>query len=330
MKKIITWVVVVVIAILGVYSYGQYSTPTVYPVFCEDWGHTPPTTQDFSSCHKPYAYARETFTVDVPKNQVIQTSPDTTEVNKLNYCTIQDETHWSCGDGSLLKMPGGILATTKISRSGNRFYEYGLINVIFVTESEWSSINNGAPGILKNNAPEETSKPLTNNTLDADIASRIGKKSDTEKCVVESNVKICDLKYSSEVATDAFGYRNVLLEGNSATCIDMDTGKEISNDASRIRAKTSSSFCVSDFGYVYIDPTIQVTKHWNEIKRKDYSSPYTVDKAYDTCIWTWEDGSGQIPYIGVYGNVGARTGYNVKAFCKNGINQVDIYTYKQD
>ena len=143
-------IVIVFLALVG----GNSSTFTVYPVTCVDWfgpapsyTFTPPATQDFSNCHHPEAMERQTFSVDTSKDQVVQTSPDTSDVHKLDYCTIQDGQHWSCGDGGFSKMPGGIFASTQISRGGDKFNEYGLTAVIFVTESEWNSINNGKTSI---------------------------------------------------------------------------------------------------------------------------------------------------------------------------------------
>ena len=147
---------IVVLLILLVAVSVDNSNFTVYPVQCNDWIDTSPTVVDFSNCKKPKALERQTFSVDASKNQVTQISPDNADVHQLNYCTIQDAQHWSCGGyglskgGSLLGLPdspGGILASTQISRSGSNFSEKGLTNVIFVTESQWDSINNGKSSI---------------------------------------------------------------------------------------------------------------------------------------------------------------------------------------
>jgi hypothetical protein len=154
MKKII-YLSVIIVILLGVsifYFKDKTSIFTAYPVFCQDWFNTndttintfnPPAIQDFSNCHKPKAEERQVFSVDINKNNVIQTSPDNSSVIKLDFCTIQDTTHWSCGSGDLSKMPGGMLAATQINRSADNFNEYGLYSVIFVTKSQWESINNG-------------------------------------------------------------------------------------------------------------------------------------------------------------------------------------------
>ena len=140
-KKAWVWVGLgVVVLILVVYAVEQNSIITVYPVFCKDWGDTPPAVRDFSTCKQPYAYARETFNADTSKNQVIETSPDTSDVDQLDPCTIQDAQHWSCGNSG-----NEILGATQTSRSGDNFSMNGLINTILSTESQWNSINNGAP-----------------------------------------------------------------------------------------------------------------------------------------------------------------------------------------
>lgn len=152
--------------------------------------------------------------------------------------------------------------------------------------------------------------------------------SSNEKCIDESYIKICDLKFSSH--SDPTGYRNVFLEGtNNAACVDMKTGGVIENSPSRIRASSNPSFCASDYGYVYIDPTLKVAKFYEKIIREGYESPYKINSQYDTCLWAYQDGNGAIPYLDVLSSVGPRSGYSVAAFCKNGTSQVDIYTFKE-
>lgn len=149
-----------------------------------------------------------------------------------------------------------------------------------------------------------------------------------EKCVTEDvNVKICDLKFSSTVNTES-NHRNLSVEGNEVACVDMSTGEVSKNSIGSLRASLGPSFCATDFGIVYIDPTLQVTKQYGSITQKDYNSPYVIPRFYETCLWAYEDGNGQIPYLEVLGNVGNRSGFNVTAFCKNGDSQIDIYTSK--
>jgi hypothetical protein len=132
---------IAIIIFILMFSGNGNSNFTVYPVTCIDWFTTPPTVVDFSNCNQPKAMNRQTFSVNTTNNQVIQTSPDTADVHQLEYCTIQDEQHWSCGDW--LKMPGGVFASSQISRSGENFVEKGLTGIIFVTKMQWDSINNG-------------------------------------------------------------------------------------------------------------------------------------------------------------------------------------------
>src|ERR1700683_4063620 len=134
-------VIIVILVVIG-YSSKQNSTFTVYPVFCKDWGNNPPTTEDFANCQRPYAYARETFVVDQAKDQITETSPDNSSFYTLSSCTIQDNEHWGCGQSY------DAFGAVEPSRSGDQFSENGAygtpVDTIFVTESQWDSINNGA------------------------------------------------------------------------------------------------------------------------------------------------------------------------------------------
>jgi hypothetical protein len=108
----------------------------------------------------------------------------------------------------------------------------------------------------------------------------------------------------------------------------MKSGEVSMGDAGKLRASTGTAFCATDWGYVYIDPSLEVAKYYGGITREDYDKPYKIPQTYDTCLWTYSDGNGAIPYLEVLSSVGPRTGYDVKAFCMNGNNQVDIYSYK--
>ena len=171
---------------------------------------------------------------------------------------------------------------------------------------------------------QNTATTDTNTTSD----SSGGSASPNEKCVTEDkDMKICDLSFSNSFYSS--DYRNIFVEGNTVACVNMQTGEVSQGDAGRLRATTATAFCATDWGYVYIDPTLQVSKHYGAITREDYGKPYKIPQTYDTCIWTYNDGNGVIPYLEVLSNVGPRTGYNTRAFCANGNNQVDIYSYKE-
>lgn len=151
--------------------------------------------------------------------------------------------------------------------------------------------------------------------------------SPNEKCVVEDkNLKICDLSFSDSYYTS--DYRDILVEGNAVACVDMKTGAVTQGNAESLRATTNPAYCVTDWGYVYIDPSLYVSKHYGSITREDYGKPYKTPGTYDTCIWTYSDGSASVPYLEVLSSVGPRSGFSVKAFCKSGSSRVDIYTYK--
>ena len=150
-----------------------------------------------------------------------------------------------------------------------------------------------------------------------------------EKCVTESGVKICDLSHSVK-KTYGDGTREVNFEANAIDCVNIATGQSTQNQGNTVTVGGSDMYCASDYGSVYIDPTIKVAKYFNKISRDNYSSPFYVPSNYATCIWTYADGNGAIPYIEVSSNVGPSSGFNVEAFCKNGSNQVDIYSYKDN
>jgi hypothetical protein len=294
--------------------------------FLNSHTETPPATQDFSTCHKPEALERQAFKVDTSKNQVTQTSPDGSDVNALADCTIQDQQHWSCG--SLSTMPGGILAATQISRSGDNFNEYGLSGVIFVTEAQWKSINGGKDSICGTTwCDSQTAQTTASQTPTASSGTTASLPA--EKCVTESGVKICDLSHSIQ-QTFGDGTRNASFTANAIDCVDVATGNQTQNQGNTVQVDGGNTYCASDIGAVYIDPTIQVAKYFGKIMKDSDSSPYYVPATYGTCIWTYADGNGAIPYMEVSNNAGpsSDTAFNVEAFCKNGSNQVDIYSYK--
>ena len=141
--KIIWAVIAAVIVIWLVASASYVKSITMYPVFCKDWvgakdwSYTPPAVADFANCHKPQALPREVYTTDMENKRVIESSPDSVTFYELTSCTIVDVQTWKC--------EGGASMVGARSRNGQKFVAYGLTAVIFVTESQWASINNGAP-----------------------------------------------------------------------------------------------------------------------------------------------------------------------------------------
>jgi len=150
-----------------------------------------------------------------------------------------------------------------------------------------------------------------------------------EKCVIEYGVKICDLSYAVK-KNYADGDREISFLANSIFCINTTTGEQNQNQGNFIKINKENNFCVSDLGSIYIDPTIEVKKYFNQITREDYNSPYIISTKYEVCIWTYSDGNGAIPYMEISNNIGPSTGFDVRAFCKNGNKQVDIYSYDEN
>jgi len=184
----------------------------------------------------------------------------------------------------------------------------------------------------KNLTPiQETSfLPTTTVATEIQLVTILPPTNTNEKCVTEdSDLKICDLSHSSTLNT-MVNMRDVSLDGNYAACINLETGELTSNISSRIRAHPETSICATDFGSVYIDPSIEVYKYYQSITRDNYNSPHKTNRSYDACIWTYNDGNGNIPYIEVLSSVGPRYGYNMKAFCINSSSQVDLYTYLRE
>lgn len=152
---------------------------------------------------------------------------------------------------------------------------------------------------------------------------------DSENCTREFGITICDLGSASTLSTDTIGgYRNVYSDGYMLACVNMLTGEAYSNTVGYVYASPNPSYCVSDFGTMYVDPIINVVQYSGQITKNDFYSPYMINYLYDTCVWSYADGNGPVNYVEVLGNIGPRSGYGVSAFCRNGQGQVDIYTYQ--
>ena len=145
------------------------------------------------------------------------------------------------------------------------------------------------------------------------------------KCVTESGVQICDLSYN--VISQSGNTRTIKMQGNEITCQDLATNNSSDVRSDTTNISTDPQFCATDFGAIYIDPTIEVKKYYGDIQVGN--SSYTVPSSYGSCIWTYNGGNGDIPYIEMSNQVGPDSSfYNVYAFCQNGSNQVDIYSYE--
>lgn len=186
----------------------------------------------------------------------------------------------------------------------------------FYTQSGTSNITS---------TPENSQTGKSSSTQDASPTT--SRQYPTEKCVTESDVKICDLSYSIQ-QTFGDGTRNASFQANAIDCLNVATGNQTQNQGDTVQVDSGNTYCAADIGAVYIDPTIQVAKYFNKIMTNGDGN-YYVPTTYSTCIWTSAGGSGYVPDIAVSNNIGPMDSqYNVRAFCKNGNNQVDIYSYK--
>jgi hypothetical protein len=144
------------------------------------------------------------------------------------------------------------------------------------------------------------------------------------KCVTESGVQICDLSYQS--SDEAGDTRTVTIPGNEIICHDITTGLNSDTQSETSTISTDPSFCASDLGAVYIDPTVTVAKYYGDIANVA-SGNYTVPSTYTQCLWTYTGGSAAVPYIQAGGSTGPDSSYDdVHAFCQSGTNEVDIFT----
>jgi hypothetical protein len=144
------------------------------------------------------------------------------------------------------------------------------------------------------------------------------------KCVTESGVQICDLSYN--VTNTAGNTRTASMQGNEIVCEDISTDLSTDVKASTAGISTDPTFCGTDYGSVYIDPSISVAKHYGGILTGG-DGDYIVPSNYGPCIWTYDGGNGDIPYIQLGDYIGPDTSfYNVHAFCQSGANEVDIFT----
>ncbi len=146
------------------------------------------------------------------------------------------------------------------------------------------------------------------------------------KCVTEAGVLICDLSYQS--SDEAGNTRTVTMQGNEIICHDMTTGlnADIKGDTGTI--STDPTFCASDYGGVYIDPTINVAKYYGSVQTS--GQDFAVPSTEYACLWTYTGGSAAVPYIQAGSYIGPDTSYDqVHAFCKSASGPLDIFTASQ-
>ncbi len=144
----------------------------------------------------------------------------------------------------------------------------------------------------------------------------------TDKCVTESGVQICDLSYN--VTGQVGDTRTIKIRGNEIICHDLTTDTNTDVQSETVNINSDPQFCASDYGAVYIDPSIYVTKHFDAIQVTNGTYTFPATAPAD-CLWTYAGGSGDIPYISISGSGGPDSSYySVRAFCQNGANQMDL------
>jgi hypothetical protein len=181
-----------------------------------------------------------------------------------------------------------------------------------------------------NNGSDSRGQVLYENALKNE--STVNATFPTGLCVTEQGIKICELGYGDEMTKNTPN-DTLVIRGNEFTCIDLKR-RSSSNYKTKsgapliLKSLPSGTFCVSDFGDIEINRTVEVKKYWGRILSNDSSNYYIPQTSYGTCIWTSEGGNAGVPYIHIANsNSGLDENFHaVKAFCVNGDNQVDIYT----
>ena len=113
----------------------------VYPVQCPE-----PNVTDFSTCAKPMALQQSEYFLNKEKQTVIIAHPSEPSVGLVAgvNCKIVDSSNWSCGDHSSSESDVGFVNGNYFS--GGWGTNNGKWSIIYVTESQWNSINNGHEG----------------------------------------------------------------------------------------------------------------------------------------------------------------------------------------
>ena len=193
-------------------------------------------------------------------------------------------------------------------------------------------------GFVGDSLPEKKHSPIYSSAPTLQVDNPVSEKSTTlnvpspfedieyegRLCVTEHDTEICDLSTTSHIPSSVSNYRFVEPKGNAMACVGFELDIVDNDDT---KTGLGSTYCVTDIGNVYVDPTVEVKKRWGKIHRED-SGQYFVDPYYDICIWTFIDGDASIPDMEIHRNIGPNRGYEMKAFCRSGDNQLDILTYE--
>jgi hypothetical protein len=157
------------------------------------------------------------------------------------------------------------------------------------------------------------------------INSSFKKSPLSQKCITEDyDLKICDLYYNTSYYNDEI--RIVRFDEKDVICSRFPGATSFARNVipNIISLDYNLSFCVSDYGDIYIDPALFVEKFYGKIKSKDN---FYLERKYDVCVWTYTNGNAGISYIEILDQNGPATGFNFKVFCTNkNSNTISIYT----
>lgn len=117
----------------------------VYPVQCDDWIKAAPPleTQNFQNCHQRRALDRVGIKIDKTNNTVVNWFIDENPPTfyTATNCAIANSDNWGCNNGAVISTGAG----ESFGFNNGKFFNNAYTDVIFVSESQWDSINNGAP-----------------------------------------------------------------------------------------------------------------------------------------------------------------------------------------
>ncbi|HUD03120.1 MAG TPA: hypothetical protein VMR46_03890 [Candidatus Paceibacterota bacterium] len=137
----------IVVLVVGAYLIGQSSgissgSITEYPVQCAN-----PDATNFSNCKSPIALEQSEYFIDKANQSVTITYPSESNstLTKRTDCVIVDSSNWSCG-GDEAPPLGGFGFKNGIYFSGGWDTMNGTLSIIYVSQSQWNSINHSQDG----------------------------------------------------------------------------------------------------------------------------------------------------------------------------------------
>lgn len=113
----------------------------VYPVQCDDWFEGITVSENFENCLQPRALSRISFNINASSKEVIVWYMDDENdyaFSQKTNCIIVSSQNWSCDHGNI----------SSFGFNQGKFFKNDFYNVIFVSKSEWDSVNDGKPSPL--------------------------------------------------------------------------------------------------------------------------------------------------------------------------------------